>query len=397
MTYTTHPTTGRSPARKPKKIQSHATVCSSCGPAECFERPRFFAGQLLTDRDLEAAQRYVIEKNKLHNRYLVGTGVVCGLAVRCDPCCEGSVVVEPGYAIDCCGNDIVLCEPETVHLLDCLEQQQPEVDCCDRKIRTPKVPSDLVREYCLILDYAEEPSHPTTALIRDNGCSNTRCEPARIREAFRFFLVEKPANAPRPKLIPDESFLGQVLECLRVLREAQAAIKTGATAEAQYPNPSGSAPASTGAFAPVFYQFRRLVLEFYKREPEIRCTLPEKVAEIEAQFQAGNDDGQQRAAVLMLSLAAQLLLDCFCNALLAPCPDCDQEIGVELACITLRGNKIEKICNTVRKQVITGPSLQYWMQPLFTGIQQLIELICCQLDVVKRVDDGLPRPPGPIL
>lgn len=382
---------------KKRRIYNQSRSCSTCGDIECFERPRFFAGQLLTDKDLEAAQRYVIEKNKLHNRHLVGTGVVCGLAVRCDPCCDGSVVVEPGYAIDCCGNDIVLCEPETFHLLDCLEEQQREGDCCDRKIRTPKVPRDQIREYCLILSYFEEPTHPTTALIRDNGCSNTRCEPARIRESFRFSLIEKPVEESRPKLIPDDSFLGQVSECFRVLREVQAAIKTGRTAEENYPNnPPGSAPVSTGAFAPVFYQFRKLVLEFYQREPEIRCTLPEKVAELEAQFQSGNDDDQQRAALLMLALASQLLLDCFCNALLAPCPDCDEEVGVELACITLRGDKIEKICNTVRKQLITGPSLQYWMQPLFSGIQQLIELLCCELDIVKLVDERLPRPQRPI-
>jgi hypothetical protein len=393
MTYSSRSIPGKSSIKKAKKTKIHPTSCPTCGGVECFERPRFFAGQLLTDKDLEAAQRYVIEKNKLHNRYLVGTGVVCGLAVRCDPCCDGSVVVEPGYAIDCCGNDIVLCESETFHLLDCLEEQQREVDSCDRKIRTPRVPSNQVREYCLILSYAEEPTHPTTALIRDNGCSNTRCEPARIRESFRFSLVEKPVKESRPKLIPDESFLGQVLECFQVLQQVKAAIKTGKTAEENYPNPSTTAPVSTGTFAPVFYQFRKLVLEFYKREPEIRCTLPEKVAEIEAQFQSGNDDDQQRATLLMLALAAQLLLDCFCNALLAPCPDCDEEVGVELACITLRGNKIEKICNTVRKQLITGPSLQYWMQPLFNGIQQLIELMCCQLDILKLVDDSrLPTP-----
>jgi hypothetical protein len=371
--------------------------CSTCGGVECFERPRFFAGQLLTDKDLEAAQQYVIDKNKLHNRYLVGTGTVCGLAVRCDPCCSGSVVVEPGYAIDCCGNDIVLCDVEKVDILDLIIQQHPgTVDCCDRKIRSSSVKDDQVREYCLFLHYAEEPACPVTALIRDNGCGNTRCEPSRMRESFRFSLKEKSSDKTRPQLIPDESFLGQVLECFQVLREAQAAIKTGARAESKYDTTDANAAASTAAFTSVFYQFRKLVLEFYQREPEIRCTLPEKVAEIEAQFQSGGDEAQYRATLLLLGLAAQLLLDCFCNALLAPCPDCKEEVGVEIACITLRGNKIEKICNTVRKQLITGPSLQYWLQPLFAGLKQLMDLLCCQLDLVKLLDDRLPQPQEPI-
>src|SRR5438552_12275393 len=98
------------PTLQEKKAICKPKTCPTCGGVECFERPRYFCGQLLTDKDLDAAQRYVIEKNKLHNRYLVGTGVVCGLAVRCDPCDECAVTVEPGHAIDCCGNDIVLSE-----------------------------------------------------------------------------------------------------------------------------------------------------------------------------------------------------------------------------------------------------------------------------------------------
>ena len=32
-------------------------------------------------------------------RFRHGWGIVCGLDVRCDPTCEGGVVVEPGYAV----------------------------------------------------------------------------------------------------------------------------------------------------------------------------------------------------------------------------------------------------------------------------------------------------------
>ena len=55
--------------------------CPECGGLECLCRPRFFAGQLLTDEDLNLLNHYIIEKNKLHNRYLHGWGVVCGLEV----------------------------------------------------------------------------------------------------------------------------------------------------------------------------------------------------------------------------------------------------------------------------------------------------------------------------
>src|SRR5215468_10182302 len=59
--------------------------CPDCGGLECLCRPRFFAGQLLTEQDLNRLDQYIIAKNRLHNRYLVGHGVVCGLEVRCHP------------------------------------------------------------------------------------------------------------------------------------------------------------------------------------------------------------------------------------------------------------------------------------------------------------------------
>ena len=376
-------------AKRPKKTKTKSGACPTCGGVECFERPRFFGGQLLTDKDLEAAQRYAIEKNKLHNRYLVGTGVVCGLAVRCDPCCDGSVVVESGYAIDCCGNDIVLCQPETFNILDCFEKQrQQEEPYCGTKIRTPRTRGeDQPKEYCLVLFYDEEPANPITALIRDNGCSNTRCEPSRIRETFRFGIIEKKVERSPKSLIHDESFLAQVLECFKVIQKLRDSVRATANAEETYTSPTTGVPGSTGAFVPSFYQIRNYVLDFYKQEPEIRCDLPAKVAEIEKKFQAAaNDREQYKALILMTAMFAQLLLDCICNALLVPCAECDEEEGVLLACFTVRGRQIEKICNTVRKQLITGPSLQYWIQPLFSSFETIFKWLCCEVDLVEMVD-----------
>src|SRR6266481_3782678 len=76
--------------------------CPDCGGLECLCRPRFFAGQLLTEQDLNRLDQYIIAKNRLRNRYLVGHGVVCGLEVRCHPC-GNLLTVTPGYAISSCG------------------------------------------------------------------------------------------------------------------------------------------------------------------------------------------------------------------------------------------------------------------------------------------------------
>ena len=80
-------------------------------------RPQFFSGMLLTEDDLQSITDYVVEKRRLTNRSVFGNGVVCGLDVSCDPCDVGSVVVGPGYALDCCGNDIGVSCPETLDVL----------------------------------------------------------------------------------------------------------------------------------------------------------------------------------------------------------------------------------------------------------------------------------------
>src|SRR4051794_31243049 len=47
-----------------------------------LDRLNYFYGQLLGVRDFQDEQRYFHEKNKLHNRFMHGHGVVCGLEVK---------------------------------------------------------------------------------------------------------------------------------------------------------------------------------------------------------------------------------------------------------------------------------------------------------------------------
>jgi len=80
-----------------------------CCRLDCLERPRFFCGQLLTDQDLMALLGWTQDKLRLA-RFRHGWGVVCGLEVRCDWQNEGQVIVGPGYAVSCCGDDIIVCQ-----------------------------------------------------------------------------------------------------------------------------------------------------------------------------------------------------------------------------------------------------------------------------------------------
>ena len=79
-----------------------------------FERPRYFPGQLLTEDDLQAEQDYFRGKSRLHNRLMHGWGVISGLGVTVD---QGTtLVVAPGLALDCAGNELVLTNLERLSL-----------------------------------------------------------------------------------------------------------------------------------------------------------------------------------------------------------------------------------------------------------------------------------------
>lgn len=70
-----------------------------------LRRPRFFSGKLVTPEDLELQQQYFREKLKRHNRSLHGFGIVSGLKVTVN---SGQIVVEPGLALDCEGNELAI-------------------------------------------------------------------------------------------------------------------------------------------------------------------------------------------------------------------------------------------------------------------------------------------------
>lgn len=163
----------------PKHIDSCSCCCPACAGLECLERPRFFCGQLLTDAELNGEQNYVRAKNRLHNRYLHGWGVVCGLDVVCNDC-EGFVTVKQGYAIDPEGEDIVVCRDERFDVLDAIDKlcraRRPRRDDCD-PYEPPLPPSckEVEQHWCITLRYHEIEARPVAPLRKKGecGCNGT--------------------------------------------------------------------------------------------------------------------------------------------------------------------------------------------------------------------------------
>ena len=100
-------------------------MSENCDELVCFERNKFFNGKFITAADLTKEQEYVIEKNKLHNRML-GHGVVYGLKVKKAYPLDTKIIIEPGHAMDCYGNDIVLCSEKVVDIADKIKECRPK-------------------------------------------------------------------------------------------------------------------------------------------------------------------------------------------------------------------------------------------------------------------------------
>ena len=120
-----------------------------------FVRPRFFEGKILSAEDFQAEQEYHSNKRRMHNRCLHGVRVACGLEVELR---KNKVHIEPGMALDCQGNEIVVSEPIRLSL-----------------------PSRK-RRFFLTLAYAETPSHPVPSFERGHGPEAE--EFSRIQETF---------------------------------------------------------------------------------------------------------------------------------------------------------------------------------------------------------------------
>jgi hypothetical protein len=165
-------------------------------------RPRYFNGMFITREDLETDQRFFRLKNKMQNRAM-GQGVVWGLNVSRT---SSGICVHPGYAVDCCGNDLVVTEGYHVNsdilmsdpgvfqffMNPTFERLRANEDCGERPI-PPRDPQQPDRTPCrrmhLLLEYVECPEQPRP--VHGDPCSPaaTSCEMSRIRETVRLRLI----------------------------------------------------------------------------------------------------------------------------------------------------------------------------------------------------------------
>lgn len=144
-----------------------------------FERNRYFYGKLLTVRDFMSEQTYNMDKRRLANRLLFGSGVVSGLQVVAVD--DKSISVETGVALDPLGREIVVSSPVTMKL----------------SMLEGFTNNDYAKNVYLCIAYDEKGKEPVHSVAGASGRSEEVSEHNRILETFRLFVREEP---PTPEM-----------------------------------------------------------------------------------------------------------------------------------------------------------------------------------------------------
>jgi hypothetical protein len=391
--------------------------CPDCGGLECLCRPRFFAGQLLTEQDLNRLEDYILAKNRLHNRYLVGRGVVCGLEVTCSPCAN-TISVSDGYAIDTCGNDIIVCSPDTVDICKLIKActAGTPVNCAPFKDQSAC--ADATQTWILAIRYIETPSRGMTPLTGASQCgcgangagscscgmagkkacgcggvlsaasccgetisattpvatnlprrgAPPSCEPTVTCEAYRYEIFPAPAET-KPTLIGGD-LLAQLKCCIQSVFPNGITVPTNMQDQVQWFN--------------FCCTLRQGLIQYLMSSGGTDC---EAIAKLQA-ISCPAPNTQSFWTALQAALEAEVLimfevlLGCFCSAALPPCPP-PGDPRIPLAAVTVRSSDcmIVSVCDwtPLRKHVVTTKTLGYWLGwlPFVPMIREFMQLTCC--------------------
>jgi hypothetical protein len=366
---------------------------------------------LLSEADLNNEQSYWLAKSRLHNRYLNGWGVVCGMQVVCGEC-DGWVTVRSGYAIDPCGNDVIVCADQNFNVLQaiqncCAPAKQQTSNCSPLRYNPSPNCQGTTQVWCITIQYQEQPSRMITPLTASTsqstcscGCSNGNgkssstptttttssckttttqtttvpagsCEATRIVEGFQLGVVsaeevEAAAAAAAPGSL--KYVLDQCLSGLLLLIEQAPQFTDNTLPQSAYQ--------STCSFFALVKKY------FAKNSTLTHCSVFDQLAAIA--IPSGSDTATYTGIVAsIVKLLADAFLDCICFSILPSCPPPPCDNRIILACVTVQDNAIIDICHfSGRKQLITLQTLGYWLGPfgldnIRTILGELLRAGCC--------------------
>jgi hypothetical protein len=408
--------------------------CPACGGLNCLCRPRFFAGQLLTEQDLNRLDQYIVAKNQLHNRYLVGRGVVSGLDVTCSPC-TGSIAVSAGYAIDTCGNDIIVCTPDVVDICKLINACTPNIQTSCGPYQDTTACKDMTQDWILAIRYQETPSRGATALTgaaqcgcassatcscgsvsKACGCGSMQpagsccgqtisatstvstklprrgappsCEPTLTCEVYNYEVFKAPA-AKSDILGRNVTGLAGFASLIGGEMFASIACCVEGLLAIIPPLPAADLNDQAGAQAWSAWccNMRMALIQYVSAHGGQDCQALAKLRAVTCPSANANDQADFYRQLLVaveteLLVFIELILDCVCTAALPPCP-APGDPRVPLARVRVRGSDctIVSVCDwtTLRKNVVTTKTLGYWLGwlPFVPLLREFMQEICC--------------------
>ena len=344
----------------------------ACCGLTCFERPQYFCGQLLSDQDLTLQENYFREKNKLYHRTIDGFGVVCGLRMRCEPNCNGHILIGDGYAIDCCGNDLVVCSPRNYDVIGELRKRKWLIErgdeCCGDENRD-RDNCDIKQCFYIGICYAEERAEFVTPYTTDCSPAPGPCQPTRIHEGVKFEIYDKRPERPNPLLKMEK----RIERCFSMFREGQFALgleklaprilfilacnQDPATIQPNEAKESkkkaAGAARQQGGDTPgsLFAECRAQFLHELRSCPDpYNCNLEHEVCRLHPPADPNNPVGPtpQEAFTRLFELIQRHVFSCVLNELAFLCPDQPENCCVLIGGVEVENGKLTRVINYPR-------------------------------------------------
>jgi len=147
------------------------------------ERNRYFYGLMMDAERFQKDQDYFNHKRALLNRFVTGTGVVCGLDLKFDKA-KATLTLEPGMAIDGRGREIIVPDDTPVDITELTDARGK-----------PAGPVPAGSIIVVSLAYRERTVDPVPVLVPDCDHPNG-CAPSAIEEEFA--VLVRVASGPPP-------------------------------------------------------------------------------------------------------------------------------------------------------------------------------------------------------
>lgn len=166
--------------------------------ASKFKRLKYFHGMLLTETDFDEEQAYFREKIKLHNR-MHGYGVVWGLCLAATDPPSINITLKPGFAVDCDGNEIIVCNESTIPCADKINNliEQGKLNSSSTCYSPPGASMKLY----VGIKYCECQAEPIPQYTSECSSDDLKPQFSRIKEGFaiEFYTQEELPACPEIK------------------------------------------------------------------------------------------------------------------------------------------------------------------------------------------------------